>query len=325
MPQPLANIHDAFFKQFMSRPELAGTFLREHLPNEVTSLLASEPPERVPGSFIDEELGQHHADLLFRVQLKSGGDALTYVLLEHKSSPDYGTPLQLLRYIVRILAQWYDANRRLPLPMVVPLVAHHGPDGWKLSTEFIDLFGSAPEALRPYLVSFRHALVDLKQMDDRALSTDPRLRGYLSVMKYVQRPDLPERLEIILIPELLDMDLRTILHYIDGGPIPVSRDRIQTVLRHRVGHKRSEEIMGHFSQEFFAEGEAKGLAEGQAKGLAEGEARALIRLLEKRFGPIPDPLRERIVAADTPSLEAWFDRALEATNIQSIFQTPAAD
>ena len=68
--------------------------------------------------------------------------------------------------------------------MVLPLVAHHGPDGWKLSTEFIDLFGMfAPEALRPYLVSFRHILVDLKQIDDRALSTDSRLRGYLSVMK----------------------------------------------------------------------------------------------------------------------------------------------
>src|SRR5207244_2209482 len=132
------------------------------------------------------------------------------------------------------------------------LVAHHGPHGWKLATEFIDLFGSAPEALRPYLVSFRHALVDLKHIDDHALSTDPRLRGYLKVMKYVQHPDLPERLEIILMPELPDMDLRTILHYINGGPIPVSRDRIRTVLLHRMGRKRSEEIMGHFSQEFFA-------------------------------------------------------------------------
>jgi hypothetical protein len=32
MPNQLANIHDAFFKQVLGDPHLAGTFLREHLP-----------------------------------------------------------------------------------------------------------------------------------------------------------------------------------------------------------------------------------------------------------------------------------------------------
>lgn len=320
MSQQIANIHDAFFKNFMGEPRLAQSFLREHLPPEVAELLALEAPERLPGSFVDEKLAQHHSDLLFRVRMKTPDEALVYVLLEHKSAPDHGTPLQLLRYIVRILANWYDENERLPLPVVLPIVAHQGPAGWKLSTHFIDMFGSVPEPLRPYLVSFRHGLVDLAGIDDGAFSVDPRLCAYLKMMKYVQRRDLPERLEVILVPELRNVDVKTILGYIAGGPIAVSRDRMQTALRNRLGRKREEEIMGHFTQEYIAEGRAQGRAEGEAVGLVAGESRALIRVLEKRFGPVPSHFRELIFAADAASIEGWIDRAVEVHDMQSVFQ-----
>ena len=72
MSSQVANIHDAFFKQVLSDQQAAGTFLREHLPSEVTGLLTCDLPERVPGSFVDEELRQHHSDLLFQVRLNTG-------------------------------------------------------------------------------------------------------------------------------------------------------------------------------------------------------------------------------------------------------------
>jgi Putative transposase, YhgA-like len=60
---------------------------------------------------------------------------------------------------------WYEKNgRRLPLPPVLPLLVHQGPQGWTFSTEFVSLFGNVPDPLRPYLPNFRHALVDLKAM-----------------------------------------------------------------------------------------------------------------------------------------------------------------
>src|SRR5262249_19656234 len=158
----LANVHDAFFKLVMGDPMLADTFLREHLPPEVAGLLGPELPAPVPASFVDEELQQHHSDLLFRVHLKTGPVAYAYLLMEHKSSPDPVARLQLLRYVVRMLVQWYEQNeQKLPLPPVLPLLAHQGPEGWEISCEFADLFGTVPEPLRPYLPSFRHALVDL--------------------------------------------------------------------------------------------------------------------------------------------------------------------
>jgi predicted transposase/invertase (TIGR01784 family) len=88
MSSQIANIHDAFFKQVLGNQRAADTFLREHLPPAVIELLTSDLPEPVRGSFVDEELRQHHSDLLFRIKLNTGQDAFAYILMEHKSSSD---------------------------------------------------------------------------------------------------------------------------------------------------------------------------------------------------------------------------------------------
>jgi len=183
MSAQLQNIHDAFFKQVLSQPDLAGTFLRERLPPELAELLGPEPPELVPGSFVDEDLRQHHSDLLYRVRFKTGGGAFAYVLMEHKSAPDRAARLQLLRYVVRLLTQWYARNDKLPLPTVLPLLVHQGPEVWEPSREFSDLFGAVPQPLQPYLPSFRHALVDLAPIEDQWLSGQVRLRAFLKALK----------------------------------------------------------------------------------------------------------------------------------------------
>jgi hypothetical protein len=94
----------------------------------------------------------------------------------------------------------------------------------------------------------------------------------------------------------------------------VSWATVEAALR-SFNSNRYEEIMGNFTQEFEAIGEAK----GEAKGVAIGEARTLVRLREKRFGTLPPEVREQISTADVTSLEAWFDRALDSNDLQSIF------
>ena len=77
----------------------------------------------------------------------------------------------------------------------------------------------------------------------------------------------------------------------------------------------AEEIMQGFGQKYFEDGTAV----GKAEAMTEGEARALVRLLERRIGAVPEALRARIFAADQVSIEAWFDRAIEATEFESVF------
>jgi hypothetical protein len=60
------------------------------------------------------------------------------------------------------------------------------------------------------------------------------------------------------------------------------------------------------------------LQEGEQKGRQEGEAALLLRLLESRFGALPDWARDRIAAADTAALEQWGLRLLDSESLDDI-------
>jgi len=74
-----------------------------------------------------------------------------------------------------------------------------------------------------------------------------------------------------------------------------------------------------WKKQWRAEGEAKGLAKGKAEGLTRGKAEALVRLLVSRFGTLPPSFRKRIRGAKLPTIERWFNRALDAHNLPSVF------
>ena len=56
------------------------------------------------------------------------------------------------------------------------------------------------------------------------------------------------------------------------------------------------------------------------EGMQEGEAAMLLRLLEKRFGTVSEPVRARIKDADAETLLAWSERLFNCNDIDSIFQ-----
>jgi len=60
------------------------------------------------------------------------------------------------------------------------------------------------------------------------------------------------------------------------------------------------------------------LEERYRQGVQEGEALLLIRFLEKRFGPVSDGQRKRILAADSQTIEAWADQVLTASSLDSV-------
>jgi hypothetical protein len=97
--------------------------------------------------------------------------------------------------------------------------------------------------------------------------------------------------------------------------VQVSEDlsEVRTMLATRVA-----EWKHHWRQE----GEQKGRQEGEQKGRQEGEqkgeARVLLRQLERRFGSVPDPVRDRIASADVADLDQWIMRVLDAGSIDDV-------
>jgi hypothetical protein len=60
------------------------------------------------------------------------------------------------------------------------------------------------------------------------------------------------------------------------------------------------------------------LREGEQRGEQRGEAALLLRLLERRFGVVPDWARERVLAADTGMIEEWGVRVLDTASLEEV-------
>ncbi len=64
------------------------------------------------------------------------------------------------------------------------------------------------------------------------------------------------------------------------------------------------------------------LREGLDKGRQEGEAGLLLRLLERRFGALPDWAEARVRAGDIAALEEWGVRTLDAGSLEDVLGVP---
>jgi predicted transposase YdaD len=116
--------HDLLFRALCDDPRRAGVLIRDYLPEWIASRLSDEPPVLLDGSFVDPRLSGSQSDRLFSVALRGGGTILIYVLMEHKSTPDPETPLQLQDYRTGIWRRYANgsAARLRKLPPIIPLV-----------------------------------------------------------------------------------------------------------------------------------------------------------------------------------------------------------
>ena len=110
-----------------------------------------------------KRMRRHQSDRLIRTRLLANNtnkerDIFLFLLFEHKSRAEPLTPLQLLRYMVRIWEQ-QRANKERLTP-IIPVVFYHGDREWHISTEFQALFNDLPEAAKRYVPSFEYILQD---------------------------------------------------------------------------------------------------------------------------------------------------------------------
>ncbi|MFA7666861.1 MAG: DUF4351 domain-containing protein, partial [Burkholderiaceae bacterium] len=62
------------------------------------------------------------------------------------------------------------------------------------------------------------------------------------------------------------------------------------------------------------------IATAEKRGEARGEAAALARLLTHRFGELAPDIQARIEAAELTEIIAWFERALDASDLEAVFR-----
>jgi hypothetical protein len=317
--------HDNIFKRAFSVPAHAAGELVSVLPSALSARLDMSSLLLEPASFIDADMAQHHADLLFSARL-AGHHSFVYFLFEHQSAPDDLMPWRVLTYQQRIWAAWLrEEPTRKKLPPIITIVVHHGERGWTAPRRFHELVDGLEKLtdLRPYVPDFELVIDDLTTTGDESLHRRP-LAAFPKVTLWLLRDgrSMDAFLEHLVawaseLDALVDDDgpgddygtvLRYILNVLGEGPGQIVRERLNQLA------PRFGEAMPSYDDRLIE----RGIQQGLQQGLQQAARGALVIVLRGRFGfdASGDP---RLAVATVEQLERWLDRASRAERIEDVF------
>lgn len=317
----MRNHHDRFFRYVFSQPEHAEGELRLLLPADVSARIDWSTLRVEPTSIIDQALAETRSDVLFSVRLDDR-EVYLYLLLEHQSTADVWMPLRLLGYMLRIWERYLDKHPDAQkLPAVVPMLLSHSDAGWTAPLAFrdlLDLDEAMAAALEPFIPSFEPLHDDLTRIESeelhrRSMSALGRL-ALFSLKRARRSGDFVAELtrwldvaeQILAAPNgvaALGAALRYILDTSEANP-----EHVRALTRQ----------LGPKGEEAFMTGAQILRAEGEAKGRAEGKAEVLLKLLELKFGTLPEATVTRIRTAPVADLDRWVERVITAATLEAV-------
>ncbi len=303
----IPNPHNACFKDFFKDPEFVKAFIKYHIPEEICSLLDLDTIQVDLSGFVSQEHREYYADVTVTVQLKGHTDNVNiYILLEHKSTPEFLTRLQILNYEVQ---KWMDLKRKDQLqqgrlPVIIPVVIYHGKGRWNYSLKFSDLFELPSEVLRPFVPEFKHMVHDISSMEDDEFKTTTILEIFHLLFKYIHYPELETKLQEIydLLETIPDQEkakqyLQAIVQYVAVSG-PISLEKLGEYTRRLPGgdeamQTAAQQIRQEVYKEFQQEQE-KLLVEREKKGEIKNAQETLIDVATEQYGLLPGILHEKI-------------------------------
>lgn len=327
MTQP----HDTGYKFLFSHADLVRELLEVFAPPGLSELLDYSSLRPEPGSFITPAMKKREDDVVWSIELK-GQRIYLYLLLEFQSSIDRGMPVRMMQYVAAL----YDHLVRSKvidladgLPPVLPIVLYNGNARWQHSPEIFDLIQPHPAVLAEFQPRLKFWLLDEGKFSPAYLEGLQRVMAAIfrmehahdtetvkQAIRYLGRTVAQSPLKQTIDKAVLQWAQCSLLKKFPG----LVEQPIEELLK---GTDMLEENLDRIYKNAVAEGvllgEIKGKLEGEIKGKLEGEALALQRLLVKRFGALPPALQEKIATANAETVEAWFDAAIDASSLESVF------
>lgn len=326
------NIHDTFFRDAMSRREIAADYVRQYLPEGVTRNLLLDTMTISKDTFVSGDQSRHYSDLLYEVKMHGGGEGLVYFLFEHKSFHDRFTALQLLRYMVEIWELRRKQRRKCTaLPLIIPIVVYHGGPR-RTSARIRDLVAAPDARCAAFVPDFELSFQDFSPEADTEIKGTIELRLLCSCLRAKNDPKSVRRvLEIFHLLQDLGDDacalqwVATIYRYM-AGTMDIEAEVVQDIAHRTLSTSKRDTVMT-LAEKLHQKGLMEGKLEGRLEGSLEGRQSVLQRLLAKRFGDsiLDIRLQERLRSATQEELDTWAERILDAATIDDIFTDCAPD
>jgi len=303
--------HDDLFHVAFQHARHIAPWLRCVLPTAMVSTVDWRSLRPAPEKLRGQPLRLSIADLVFRAEQKHHTGPVWFVI-EHKADDATDVEAQVLRYAVHL---GDHVRGRAP---VVGIVCRHGER---------PLAPAAPTAVDPFAPYQPRMLL---VADDLARCTEAELRARhltpLGTLAQLCLAFLRDRTsdECLQFFERHGDLLRAVDR--DGTP-PIGRDAVAKIgwyaltvvdvaprdlhdTFERLLQRPEDTIMGTLERTY---------QKGRTEGKAEGRADTILRMLHRRFGPLPEDVVERIRHGTEADLDRWTDRILDARTLADVF------
>lgn len=313
--------HDALYHRLFSHPGMVAQLLREFVAEPWVADLELDGMERVNTRFHAEDGTRRESDVIWRIPLKGGGDAYLLLLLEFQSTQDRWMALRVLVY-TGLLWQHIIKEKRLAvdgrLPPVFPLVVYNGDTSWVMPVALHGLIGlPAGSPLWRWQPDIRYDILDEGGFTEANLASRDTLAALLFRLENARLPDQI----VALVDAVIDWfrrhsgfeTLMPLFATLAGRVVEMAEGATSGV---RVSENLLE--VRTMLATRAAEWKQQWRQEGRQEGRREGEAAFLLRLLERRFGPLPVEVRDQVAAADPATVEEWGLRVLDAKSLGDV-------
>jgi len=323
---------DSLYHRLFSHPHMVEELVREFLPCEFTAGLDFRGLQRVNPKFHPNRRSarRREADVIWRLPTHEGGASFLYLLIEFQRESDAWMAVRTQVYQGLLWQQVIDERRLRSgarLPPLLLLVLYNGAQRWHAAPVTSELIALSPDSsLWPWQPQVRYRLLDVGRFPKDELERRSSLVALLFRLEQPHSPDEHkaivdelngwfrqhpgyERLRGLFTELIRESCVQLGMSLSGSGNLLEEKTMLVDTFR-------------SWQTQWFAEGKAEGEAKGKAAGKAEGKAEALISLLSGRFGAVEPSWQEQIREADLVTLEHWFERAIVAPDLPSVFNAP---
>jgi hypothetical protein len=304
--------HDRSYRSLFSFPKMVEDLIRQFVPEAWVDKLDFSTLQRVTPSFISPEI-EEQPEELWALCLRDGSPVYVYLFIEHRPEVD---PFLSIHLMANVALLYQDLIRKEKLtsdgrlPLIIPIVLHHGETDLKEPSELIAGIEVATESYVPRL---RCKVVNEGRFSLEDLESRQSATAQVFLMEQTRDWDAlthgARRLGSFM-DRLEDGPLReALLEWLDEMMITrrQERRRIPEELNHEDFMALLSEMLEHRNH-ILRERERQ-----------EGQENFLLRLLEHKFGQLDPKARQRVRSANSERQLDWAVRILAAERLEDVF------
>lgn len=278
--------HDKFFKETFGRVGVAKDFLNNYLPQNIINVVDMDTLEPQKDSFIDKELKEIFADMLFRVNIDNK-EGYIYFLFEHKSYTSKNISFQLLKYMIEIWEAKIEDEYTDELPMIIPIVIYHGKANWNINAtlgEMIKGYKDLSEDIQKHIPDYEYLLYDISRFTDEEIKGKVINKIAMTTLRDIFTKDTEGIIESVykMIEYLVELEdkqsgieyFETLMRYIFSARIDLTKEAANEIMNKiETTYPEGSEVVMTLAERFREEG----MEEGEKKSMEKVVKKSIIK------------------------------------------------